>query len=71
MAKHLKQSFCIKGVCNSEKQGKLCEQLMPLYEMIRQLVETLTPATSIWGEVQPQGAPWRERRKCRFTETQS
>ena len=47
MAKHLKQSFCIKGVCNSEKKGKLCEQLMPLYEMIRQLVETLTPATSV------------------------
>ena len=36
-----------KEVCNSEKKGKLREQLMLLYKMIRQLVETLTPATSV------------------------
>lgn len=56
MEKHLKQLLCIKGVCNSEERRKLHEQLMRLYEMVRQLVETLTPATSIHLEHQPQGA---------------
>lgn len=56
MEKHLKQLLCIKGVCNSEERRKLHEQLMRLYEMVRQLVETLTPATSIHLELQPQGA---------------
>lgn len=56
MEKHLKQLLCIKGVYNSEERRKLHEQLMRLYEMVRQLVETLTPATSIHLELQPQGA---------------
>lgn len=43
--KHLKQSLCIKGVCDSEERRKLHEQLMPLYETVRQLVETLTPGS--------------------------